>query len=170
VRHLNATSAAARAERGLTLIEVVVALAIASMLMLVGMPYFGEYNANARLREAGTNVYTDALLAQGEAIKRNRTVRLTSDGSIVQVLDMSNADNPAVIRTRTLDGGVVATELTVDFRSTGRPALASDGSLTDHTLDFSFSGAACSSDIRCPGLRIDAGGGVRVCGNKLSCN
>jgi type IV fimbrial biogenesis protein FimT len=169
VRHLNAL-AKARVARGLTLIEVVVALAIASMLMLVGMPYFGEYNANSRLREAGNTVYTDALLAQGEAIKRNRTVRLTSDGTTVQVLDMSNATSPEVIRQRTLDGGVTTDELSVDFRSTGRPALDDDGRLANHALDFSFATATCSGDIRCPGLRIDAGGGIRLCGNRLSCN
>jgi type IV fimbrial biogenesis protein FimT len=160
----------ARAPRGLTLIELVVALAIASMLMLVGMPYFGEYNANARLREAGNNVYTDALLAQSEAIKRNRTVRLASDGSKVQVLDMRNPDAPQAIRERVLAGGVSSTEVSVDFRSTGRPALDADGALKNHELDFSMSGTTCSSDVRCPGLRIDAGGGVRLCGNRLSCN
>lgn len=157
-------------DRGLTLIEMVVALAIASMLMLVGMPYFGEYNANARLREAGNTVYTDALLAQSEAIKRNRTVRLTSNGSRVQVLDMRNPDSPATIRERTLAGGVSSTEVTVDFRGTGRPALDADGKLQSHTLDFSMSGVTCSGDIRCPGLRIDAGGGVRLCSNRLSCS
>jgi type IV fimbrial biogenesis protein FimT len=170
VRHLSAPAAKPSIARGLTLIEVVVALAIASMLMLVGMPYFGEYNANARLREAGNTVYTDALLAQGEAIKRNRTVRLASDGSTVKVLDMSDATNPATIRERTLAGGVTTGEMSVDFRSTGRPSLDADGALADHTLDFAFAGATCSGDIRCPGLRIDAGGGIRLCGNKLNCD
>lgn len=169
MRHLN-PHRTVRLHRGLTLIELVVALAIASMLMLVGMPYFGEYNANSRLREAGQTVYTDALLAQSEAIKRNRTVRLTSDGSKIQVLDMSNASSPEVIRERVLSEKLSTTELTVDFRSSGRPALDSDGKLASHELDFSLSGSTCSGDIRCPGLRIDAGGGVRLCSNRLSCS
>ena len=148
--------------RGLTMIELMVALAIASMLMLAAMPYFGEYTANSRLRESGNTVYTDALLAQSEAIKRNRLVRLASDGSLIQVLDLSNPDSPVVLRERVLEGVTTGT-LSIDFGSAGRPVPFG----TSGALDFSLSGQTCSGDVRCPGLRIDAGGGVRLCGNRL---
>jgi type IV fimbrial biogenesis protein FimT len=151
-----------RRSRGLTLIELMVGLAIASMLMLAAMPYFGEYTANSRLRENGNTVYTDALLAQSEAIKRNRLVRLVSNGSRVQVLDLSNPDTPTVLRERVLEG-VSTGELSIDFGSAGRPVPFG----TSGSLDFAIPGQTCSGDIRCPGLRIDAGGGVRLCGNNL---
>jgi hypothetical protein len=40
---------------------------------------------------------------------------------------------------------------------------------TDVTVDVTASGITCSDNYRCPRVLIDAGGAVRLCGNKLSC-
>ena len=66
------------AQRGLTLIELMVGVGDrGALLVLTAAPYFGDYITNSRLREGGNLLLTEALVAQSEAIKRNRTVRLT---------------------------------------------------------------------------------------------
>ncbi len=150
--------------RGLTLIELMVALSVSALLAVAAAPYFGDYLTNSRLREGGNLVLTEALIAQSEAIKRNRTVRLTTGNTTVQVLDMSDPDNPVVLRSNEIPGGVTAPAATLDFGSEGRllpfPSSAS--------IDLSKSGVACSDDLRCPGLRVDAGGAIKLCGNHSS--
>jgi type IV fimbrial biogenesis protein FimT len=151
-------------QRGLTLIELMVGLAIGTFLMLSAAPYFSEYSINSRLREGGNLVYSEALLAQSEAIKRNAVVRLSTDGTSVQVIDRSVPATPVVLRTRALSGGVTAATGTVDFGSEGRPVPFG----TAVSINLATSAGSCSSDMRCPGLRVDAGGAIRLCGNQLS--
>jgi type IV fimbrial biogenesis protein FimT len=151
-------------QRGLTLIELMVGLTIGAFLMLTAAPYFTDYTSNSRLREGGHLVFGEALLAQSEAIKRNATVRLAIDGTSVQVIDRSVPATPVVLRTRALSGGVTASTGTVDFGSEGRPVPFG----TAVSINLATSAGTCSSDMRCPGLRVDAGGAIHLCGNQLS--
>jgi type IV fimbrial biogenesis protein FimT len=52
----------------------------------------------------------------------------------------------------------------VGFSSTGWPA-----DLAAHSIDVSHATTACDDDHRCPGLRVEAGGAIRLCGNKTGC-
>ena len=158
--------------RGLTLIELMVTVTIAGILMVAAAPQFAEYTNNSRLRESGVAVQTEALFAQSEAIKRNRIVRLTTSNSTVQVHEAQDATAMTLLRERTLPGGVTAAAATVDFTPRGYPvnrAVTPSVDFASASIDLSLPGVTCSSDQRCPGLRIDAGGGIRLCGNKLSC-
>jgi type IV fimbrial biogenesis protein FimT len=153
-------------QRGLTLVEMMVGLSISALLVMSAAPYFGDYTTNSRLRESGNVLYAEALAAQSEAIKRNRTVRLATAGNTVQVLDLADPAVPVLLRERSLATGASAATSAVDFGSEGRPSpFGSTGS-----IDISMSGVSCSGDLRCPGLRVDAGGAVRLCGNKLACS
>lgn len=158
------TALRCRPRVGLTLIEMMIAIAIGALLLGVAAPFFGDYIRNARLRESGNLVFAEALAAQSEAIKRNTTVRLSTNGASVQVIDRTAPDAEVVLRERALPGNVNAPTATLDFGSEGRPIPFG----TDLALNLSMSGQTCSSDTRCPGLRVDGGGGVRLCGNYQS--
>lgn len=166
MRHLSLR----RRARGLTLIELMVTVAIASILMMAGLPYLGDYVQNSRMREAGNSAYTSALYAQSEAIKRNGRVRLSIDGSTVQVIDrvgLAAAGTGTVLRTLTLPEGVrLAAATTVDFGSEGRTWPAG----STQTFNFIKSGLTCSTDIRCPALVVEAGGAVRLCADQNNCS
>ena len=151
-------------QRGFTLIELVVAFAIASMLALAAAPYFSDYGINARLREAGNVVYAETLFAQSEAIKRNHTVRVSTaaDGTVT-VVDTTPA-TPVTLRTRVVSSDVVLPAASVTFNTAGWPTP-----MQATEVDLSHASAVCDNDHRCPRLRIEAGGAVRLCGNKNSC-
>lgn len=154
-----------RSARGLTLIELMIALAIGGFLAMAAGPFFGDYVSNARLREAGNTVYGEAMFAQSEAIKRNGVVRLSIDGTSMRMIDRTTGVDGPLIRESTLTGNVIASPAVVlDFGSDGRPAPFG----TSVATNFVNPGMTCSSETRCPGLRVDAGGAIRLCGNHLS--
>lgn len=147
---------------GMTLVELMVGIGIAAILMMASAPFFGDYIRNSRLREAGNVLLSEALFAQSEAIKLNATVRLSTDGATVRVIDRTDPLTEVVLRERTLAGNVVAPVATIDYGSEGRPLNFAVGS-----IDLSMTGVTCSDDARCPGLRVDAGGATRLCTNHL---
>ncbi|MDH5339110.1 MAG: prepilin-type N-terminal cleavage/methylation domain-containing protein [Rubrivivax sp.] len=149
---------AAGRERGMTLVELMVGLAIAAILVMAAAPTFSDYIANSRLREAGNLLYSQSLLAQSEAIKRNTVVRLAASGSSLQIIDRTDPDAPVVLFTRTLTDGASAGVVSVDFTGEGRTVNFAEAS-----IDISSSNFTCSTEIRCPGLRVDGGGGIRLC-------
>lgn len=149
--------------RGLTLVELMVGLAIAAILFMAAAPSFSDYMANSRLREGGNTLFAQTLFAQSEAIKRNTVVRLAvADGAIV-VTDRSDPDNPVELRREPLNGGVAVEAGTIDFGGEGRTVGFASAS-----LNLSLASFSCSSEIRCPGLRVDGGGAVRLCGDHTS--
>ena len=150
--------------RGLTLIELMIGLGIGAMLLVAGVPFYGDYVANSRLRESGNALFAETLFAQSESIKRNTTVRVNIAGSTVTTTDMTVAPG-TVIRTFELPAPTsVAAAATFDFGSDGRPAPFG----TAVSVNVVASGSVCSDDRRCPGLRVDAGGAARLCRNYLS--
>jgi type IV fimbrial biogenesis protein FimT len=157
--------------RGLTLVELLVVIAVAGLLVVSAVPSFSDYTTNSRLREAGVALQAEALAARSEAIKRNRVVRLAVAGSDVRVLEAQDAANPVLLRQRTLPSGAGAGAATVEFSPRGHTVDRSAVPSVDYVaaaLDVSLPGVTCSADARCPGLRIDGGGGIRLCPNKLS--
>ena len=150
---------------GLTLIEVMVALTIGALLLATGAPYFGDFITNSRLRENGNLVLSEALIAQSEAIKRNTTVRLSVSGTTVQVLDVTVPATPVTLRDHQTSGGVTLPTATLNFGVEGRPVPFG----TSVSIDLAAGGVVCSNDLRCPRLRVEAGGAIKLCGNQLSC-
>ena len=163
MRHLIAPG---RRQRGVTLVELMVGLSVMAVLAAAAAPYMGDMIVNSRLREAGNLLFGETLMAQSESIKRNTTVRVSTNGASVQVLDMTVPAAPVVLRARTLPGNAVAPVTTFDFGPEGRPAPFG----TAVSINLAMTSTTCSSDVRCPGLRVEAGGAIRLCGNhQVSC-
>ena len=152
-------------QRGISMIEVVVVLAIAAAGAAAAVPYLKDYGVNARLREAGNALLSEAMAAQSEAIKRNGLVQLVINGDLLQVVDTANPGN--ALRTRTLGNGLSATSATISFGGSG--AQAPLNTAVARTVGVSLYGETCSDDIRCPALVVQVGGGMRVCANKNAC-
>jgi type IV fimbrial biogenesis protein FimT len=148
----------------MTLIEIVVAVAIASMMLTAAAPAFTEYVTNSRMREGGNALLAEAIFAQSEALRRNGPVQMVVAGATIQVNDLAVPPGTN-LRTRELVAGLSVDGGTVTFNGAGMPTPFP----TSFSIDVGTAGGVCSSQTRCPGLRIDAGGAIRLCGNKLSC-
>ncbi|PXW86409.1 type IV fimbrial biogenesis protein FimT [Nitrosomonas sp. Nm84] len=72
-----------RSCHGVTLIELLVALSVFSILLSVGVPSFSQFTANTRLNSYTNTLFAHMSLARSEAIKRNVRVAIckSSDGS-----------------------------------------------------------------------------------------
>lgn len=57
--------------RGFTLIELMIGLALFAVLLLIAGPQYGEFLANAQIRNGAENTLTGVRLAQAEAIRGN---------------------------------------------------------------------------------------------------
>jgi type IV fimbrial biogenesis protein FimT len=68
-------------QQGLTLIELMVTLAVAIILVTVGMPLFSGIVANNRATTGTNALVTSMKLARSEAVKRAETVVARSSGS-----------------------------------------------------------------------------------------
>ena len=86
------------AQRGISMVEVVVVLAIAAAGAAAAVPYLKDYGVNARLREAGNALLSEAMAAQSEAIKRNGLVQLVVNGDLLQVLLLALLFGAALLR------------------------------------------------------------------------
>jgi len=65
-----------RFQSGVSLIEVMVGLAILAMLMAFGVPQYGTFLANARLKATADTLVSGLSLARAEAVKRNARVEM----------------------------------------------------------------------------------------------
>ncbi len=149
------------ASRGFSLIELVVALAILSAMVMASGTYFGEFIHNAKLREAGNTLYSEMLMAQSEAVKRNARVRLVVSATVVNTVEVATN---TTLRSFTFSGDVSASAATIVFGSDGRPTPFGGPTAV---VNLAKTGVTCSADVRCPGLRIDAGGATRLCASHL---
>lgn len=62
-------------QRGVTLIELMIGLAISAALLMAAMPSFQTAIQNAQIRTAAESVINGLQLARAEAVRRNRPVR-----------------------------------------------------------------------------------------------
>ena len=67
-----------RHDRGFTLIELVIAVAIVATMVAVGMPVFSNVIAQRRLSSAVDRIAADLRYVQSQAVIRNGTFRLHS--------------------------------------------------------------------------------------------
>jgi len=65
-------------QAGFTLIEVMVAVVVLSVLLSIGVPNFRDFIRNARLSAAANDFISATNLARAEAIKRNRPASVCS--------------------------------------------------------------------------------------------
>lgn len=85
---------AARRQRGLSLVEIVVVLAIVSMLVMMAAPTFSTWVINSRIRGTAEAMQFGLQFAKAEAVARNTRVRFqltdTLDNACVASLNGLN--------------------------------------------------------------------------------
>lgn len=80
-RNLNARKPQVRALRGFTLIELMITIAVLSILMAITAPSFNNALLGTKLGAYANDLVSSAIVARSEAIKRNTTVTLCASGN-----------------------------------------------------------------------------------------
>ncbi|HEY5799726.1 MAG TPA: GspH/FimT family pseudopilin [Burkholderiaceae bacterium] len=101
-------------QRGLSLIELMIAIAIVAIALAVGAPSFSQWIQNAQNRAAAESVLNGIQLARAEAVRRNAAVRFDltdATGLVSWTVGCVNvtADCPAEIQAKAAaEGGANA--------------------------------------------------------------
>jgi type IV fimbrial biogenesis protein FimT len=183
-------------QRGFTLVEMMIALAIVALVLFVAVPSFTIFLQNQQIKNAANSALDGLTFARAEAIRLNTPVRFqfvsdltdscalsgTSLAWVVSLTDPTglcatppNTTPPGIIQSRSATegmGNAVLAETggtSVTFTGLGR-ALA--GGITQ--LDFSNSTGACqhidpiNGKMRCMRIMVTSGGQARMCDPKVT--
>ncbi len=66
--------------RGFTLPELLIVITILAVLMAAGLPSFGEFVRNQRVKTASFDLFSSLVLARNEAITRNASITMRAAG------------------------------------------------------------------------------------------
>lgn len=147
-----------RHSRGFSLIELVMVMAVLSILMRQGLPAIADYWDQAALRRAAVDLHQAAQMSRSEAIKRNIRTELRVSDSGWEIHDVSSA--PSVrLSIGSLDPRTRASAQTVRFASNGRTFPAG----SESRIDLTQGSALCQPGSRCMAVRVGSGGAARVC-------
>lgn len=116
-------------QRGVSLVELMVGLGLASILLMAGIPAFTTWLQNSQNRTAAESIMNGLQLARVEAVRRNAVVRFDlTDGTglvawnvgCVNVTD----DCPASIQRRVAEDGLANARVGVDTAELPYPTPA----------------------------------------------
>lgn len=180
-------------DRGFTLVEMAVVLAVIGLLMMAAAPSYSSYIANSNLRNTAGLFYSAAQKARTEAIRRNDTIELVLTNDTPPVSDAANVGTavmslvesatgtnwviraPNAVGSDRLIDSKVATELggaaiTVNAGSTTKIQFNGLGETTSaSTVLVQFRHASQNTEclltggVRCVNVRISGGGKARLC-------
>jgi type IV fimbrial biogenesis protein FimT len=68
-------------QRGFTLVELMLAIAIFAILLAIAVPSFRDASLGSRLSSIANNMIASAQLARSEAIKRNAVITLCASSN-----------------------------------------------------------------------------------------
>jgi len=112
-----------RRQRGVTLIELMIAIIILAILLAIGVPAFRDASLGSKLSSVATDLVASVQLARSEAIKRNRTMTLCSSTDGASCADSGDWETGWVILDP--DDNVVQTHgaapLTIEVSQTAGP-------------------------------------------------
>lgn len=183
------------AQRGISLIEVIVALAILGIVMALVAPSAGTWIANTRLRNAADSVLNGVQSARLEALKRNRLVsfRLSDADSTAwevclydQATDACSADPGAILASKSAVEASEDARVGIDTAMSDAVAALAPGAGVPAMATFDSFGRLATTggtpniqrvDVRNPKLGaaderrlviyISLGGQIRMCDPKL---
>lgn len=148
---------------GFTLLELLITIAVVSIMIGIAVPSFRDMVANQSVRSAAETLHSSIVQARAEAVKRNANVTLRpatgetwSNGWLI-VTAAAPADSAAVHRERLAAGVTVSAGTTASlvFRPSGR---------ISGSASFELTSATDSSRKRCVTVSLDGRANTKVGG------
>lgn len=159
-------------QRGATLVELLIGIAIVGLLMAVGLPSYTAWIQNTKIRTAAESVLNGLQLARAEAVRRNANVQLVFGAASSWTISASATAEPIQARGSGEGSSNVTAEIfpagatAVTFSPLGRvapnAAVLPPLSITrvDLTVPTTLLAASAARELR---IVIGAGGNVRMC-------
>jgi type IV fimbrial biogenesis protein FimT len=172
-------SARARRSAGFSLIELMIAVLILSIVLAKAVPSVMDYIRDDRIRSVAEEMRDGLHAARMEAIRRNTTINFVPNATGWSVVAPGVGGAPdETLHTRTakaaeLSLATAASSANVAFNGSGRLTTAGVFS-----VDIRSSGTQCQADggeARCLRLNVASGGMIRMCdpalpqGNPQAC-
>jgi len=154
-------------QRGMTLVELMIALLILSIVLAKGLPTLLDYISNDRIRSAAEEFRSGLESARMEAIRRNTTVSFVPDatGWSVVLPGASGAPDEVLLARapKSNEAGLtaVSTLASIGFNGSGR--LAVPGAFSVDITPSTGTCAAAGGEARCLRVAVSPGGMVRMC-------
>jgi type IV fimbrial biogenesis protein FimT len=165
-------------QSGITLTEILIAVAIIGVLMALGMPAFQNWIQNTQIRTASEAIMNGLQTARNEAIRRNTAVQFRLDGGTSTQWRVNLFIDPdgTPIQSRAAEEGSANATITVlpagadtvTFSALGRvvPNADASDSLNRVTIDNLL--IPVVADRRTLQIDIPAGGALRMCDPKVA--
>ena len=130
--------------RGFTLIELMAAIAVAAILIAIGVPSYQQFVAGQRLRAAVSALNYTLLYARSEAIKRNADVVVAPAGNCWQSGWTVSVGGSTLVTERGYP------DLMIAARSSPAPSLSfnAEGRVEGSTTPFEFSSPSSAGVAR----------------------
>jgi type IV fimbrial biogenesis protein FimT len=84
-------------QRGMSLIELLIGLAIMGLLIMLGLPNMATWLQNSKIRTAGETMLAGLVLARTEAVRRNQVVRFQMVNNLTSACVVSTAGTDWVV-------------------------------------------------------------------------
>ncbi|HJR58116.1 MAG TPA: GspH/FimT family pseudopilin [Vicinamibacterales bacterium] len=138
-----------RMQRGFTLLELMVVLAIAGVLAAIAIPAMGNFMRNSRVTSAANDVMAALHFTRSEAIKRRRPVTLCTSTN-AQAANPTCANSPLLTGWIAFvdlnqSGGVDAGEAVLLQHEAMHPLIAARSSLPQFRVTYLMNGFALNT-------------------------
>ncbi len=159
-------------QSGITLIELMIAIALLALLLFVGVESYRTWIQNTQVRTAAEAILNGLQLARGEAVRRNDNVQIVLSGGGGWTVSVASTGEPIQSKTDG-EGGqnakltvTPAGATTVTFNGLGRVVTNLDGTLPISQVEVS---SLALADAETRKLRVQVGvGDIRMCDPQLS--
>jgi type IV fimbrial biogenesis protein FimT len=165
-------------QSGISLAEVMIAVAIIGVLMALGMPAFQNWIQNTQIRVASDAIMNGLQTARNEAIRRNTAVQFRLDGGANSQWRVNLFIDPdgTPLQSRAAEEGSVNATITptpagadtVTFSALGRVVPNADASDSLTQVDVDNVLIPVVADRRNLRIVIPAGGALRMCDPKVA--
>lgn len=180
---------------GASLVELIIGLVIVGILLAMGVPAFGSWIQNTKIRTTAEAIQNGLQLARAEAVHRNDLIRFqlmdsvtntcafstTSSNWLVSMDDPSGAcastpsDTvaPRIIQLRSAAEGstnvvVAAGQSAVVFNGLGQVTPVPAGTISINLTNLTGGACAPAGPMRCMRVEVSTGGQIRMCDPALA--
>lgn len=160
--------------KGVTLIEMMIAITVIALLLGFGMPSYSTWIQNSQIRTATESIQNGLQLARAEAVRRNTPVQLAFDALPASTWTITVVNGGEQVQRRLAgDGSLNATvsvtsgaittsagAFSLAFNGLGRMTAPAAAAAINVDVPTAILAADKSRDLR---IAVGLGGDVRMC-------